>query len=1215
MHLVTTSPATMDSFAYGYNSIMANINEDNLIGVRLLIESGQVGVDDRDESGATALMTTCHRGKLNVVRILLDKGAEVNAEDSDSWTPLHYAAKEGHHTIVQYLINHGADITHKDDGGWTPLIWACYKGRRETARILIDKGANVNAAGYYNVSCLGWAAGRNHLDIVKDLIKANADVNAHDRYGTTPLIWAARKGNLQVVKTLLAAKADVDAVGMNSWRALIVATEGNHRDVVKALLEQKPNLDAQDKDGCSALTYACKAGSHEIASELVNAGAAINAVDRFGNSNLLHATKAGQRNVIQLLLDNHADVNIQGRDSKTALYCAIEKFQMNVIPILLAANPNLEAQTKDGDTALMKAVRNRCPEIISLLLDRKAKVSTSDKSGDNSLHIAMRARSNDIVELLLRNPINSQLLYRANAVGETPYGIDRTSAKPVITQLFGSHGTNSQEDFENMGYNAYCSTLANMLSDPTLQMPLTVGLFSKWGSGKSFLLLKLKQELACFSHTWRNPLFSWSPLLLALVTCVGALVATIAGLATYSYTWGGYAGGICLLFILTILFVIWFYAQHATRPDACAQKLSHFVGGTVDSLKLILQVLLCRPAGRQSNDSNQTHPINFYFTEHTKITVSTDKENSLVQMLCALYACIESDYGVFATRLFRVFTPHPVDAHATWKWRKMCCIPYYILCTLCILTTVGSVVLLYLDTYGSQPILTRLDPTHVKLALSFSSVFLGCFFIANAVSIFKIIMAVLIPHEKYLDKMISKARAPSHQVFLFAMKAEVNLMIQMVACLDSFTERQSRMVIIVDGLDTAEQEKVLEVLDAVHILFGDNKAPFIILLAIDPNVISKGMELEMKASGSEGVFDVKDYMKNIVNLPFYMKKGKPNNKGSKGRETNAKKTDGILSDTTTSKQKDKAAGLSSPSEGSQVHPTIGKEVPLTNEDNNLNMLLEGEDYFSNLTPKALRRIMNIIHITGRLLKAFDADFAWEDLSCWVNVTELWPYRLTWICIYCLVFQKRIREELSLKTIYDKIKPLIPDYHLDKNVSLDTCEKNLGLYLEEHQTSLTVLNLLTFLPYTISLDPYLRKEIVKKFRPDENFFMTSKVAEVEFSEPSFSEPGGSGRGVVSNVENEWEDNPSVTITSFRHLELVELEELCVNEVAELFFGLEGFSFNKDIFRNKIRENGISGNVLKCCNLRDLRGVLEMNFGDWEMFKIAVGILRRNRERIQ
>lgn len=83
-------------------------------------------------------------------------------------------------------------------------------------------------------------------------------------------------------------------------------------------------------------------------------------------------------------------------------------------------------------------MRSRNAEIVQLLLDKKAKVSATDKKGDTVLHIAMRARSKAIVEILLRNPKNSQLLYRPNRQGETPYNIDVNHPKTMLGQIFGA---------------------------------------------------------------------------------------------------------------------------------------------------------------------------------------------------------------------------------------------------------------------------------------------------------------------------------------------------------------------------------------------------------------------------------------------------------------------------------------------------------------------------------------------------------------------------------------------------------------------------------------------------------------------------------------------------------------------------------------------------------------------------------------------------------
>ena len=79
-----------------------------------------------------------------------------------------------------------------------------------------------------------------------------------------------------------------------------------------------------------------------------------------------------------------------------------------------------------------------------------------------------------------------QLLYKPNKQGETPYNIDMNSKKSILGSVFGARGRlNANEDSESMlGYDLYSSALADILTEPTLSMPITVGLYAKWGSGK-----------------------------------------------------------------------------------------------------------------------------------------------------------------------------------------------------------------------------------------------------------------------------------------------------------------------------------------------------------------------------------------------------------------------------------------------------------------------------------------------------------------------------------------------------------------------------------------------------------------------------------------------------------------------------------------------------------------------------------------------------------
>nr|CAG4641467.1 EOG090X019S [Eurycercus lamellatus] len=485
-----------------YRPLANFIVEDNLVGLRGFLENRHVVIDDRDENGGTALLLASIKGKSAFVRELLAHGADPNAEDIDNWTPLLCAAKGDFSTICVELLNHGANIEQRDMGGWTALMWACYKGHVETATLLVEQRAEVNVHGQFHITPLMWASGRGHVAIVRLLLNHGAKVNIGDKYGTTALIWACRKSYTEIVDMLLQAGANVEVSGIHCWTPLLVSTKENASEIVNKLLDKKPNVNATDKDGCAALTLSCKEGYYDICIALLNTGAYVNLQDRSGDTNLIHAAKAGHKAVVEALLKKYADVDMTGKERKTALYWAVEKNHVSVVRSLLTSDPNLEIATKEGDTPLLRAVRNRNLEIVQLLLDKKARVTAADKEGDTVLHIAMRARSKAIVEVLLRNPKHSQLLYRPNRSGETPYNIDLSQQKTILGQIFGARRLNTNEDNENMlGYELYSSALADMLSEPSLSMPITVGLYAKWGSGKSFLLSKLR-GLPVHFHTF-----------------------------------------------------------------------------------------------------------------------------------------------------------------------------------------------------------------------------------------------------------------------------------------------------------------------------------------------------------------------------------------------------------------------------------------------------------------------------------------------------------------------------------------------------------------------------------------------------------------------------------------------------------------------------------------------------------------------------------------
>ncbi|XP_017158522.1 kinase D-interacting substrate of 220 kDa-like [Poecilia reticulata] len=391
-------------------------------------------------------------------------------------------------------------------GGWTALMWAAYKGRTEVARLLLDREANPNITGQVQKT-----------KIISLFI-------------TLKLIWASRKGNYDSVMHLLANGADVDQEGANSMTALIVAVKGGHTDVVKELLKRNPNVNMTDKDGNTALAIAAKEGHTEIVQDLLDAGTYVNNPDRSGETVLIGAVRGGHVEIVQALLNKYADVDVRGQDGKTALYWAVEKGNAAMVRDILQCNPDTENSTKDGETPLIKATKMRSIDVVELLLDKGAKVSAVDRKGDTALHIAIRGRSRKLAELLLRNPKDGRLLYRPNKAGETPYNIDCTHQKSILTQIFGAkHLSPTESDGDMLGYDLYSSALADILSEPTMQPPICVGLYAQWGSGKSFLLKKLEDEMKTFAGQQIEPLFQFSWLVVFLTLLLCGSVAVILG--------------------------------------------------------------------------------------------------------------------------------------------------------------------------------------------------------------------------------------------------------------------------------------------------------------------------------------------------------------------------------------------------------------------------------------------------------------------------------------------------------------------------------------------------------------------------------------------------------------------------------------------------------------------------------------------------------------
>lgn len=183
---------------------------------RLLIGCG-ADINARDRLGYTPLHTAGTFDRISMAELLIDSGADVNAEDNQGDTPIHNALMRGRYEIALLLREHGAKYTDSyhitqrinmidTDRGkkiFTSLHMAALLGDTKIACSLIKNGVDINARDRLSRTPLHHAVSCVYSDIVKVLIDNGADVNARDRLGRTPLHFAMKDAAPDVIKLLI----------------------------------------------------------------------------------------------------------------------------------------------------------------------------------------------------------------------------------------------------------------------------------------------------------------------------------------------------------------------------------------------------------------------------------------------------------------------------------------------------------------------------------------------------------------------------------------------------------------------------------------------------------------------------------------------------------------------------------------------------------------------------------------------------------------------------------------------------------------------------------------------------------------------------------------------------------------------------------------------------------------------------------------------------
>ena len=247
---------------------------------------------------------------------------------------IYYASEAGLLQLLKQLIQTGADVNARGGLYGNTLQAASYNGHQGIIHLLLDKGADINASGGQHGSALQAASFMGHENIVQILLDAGADVNAQGGECGNALHAASFMGHENIVQILLDAGADVNTQGGRSGNALHAASLRGHQEIVEILLDEGADVNTQDGYYGNSLQAASFWGYQNIVQILLDAGADVNAQGG-RNGNALHAASLrGHQKIVQILLDAGADVNTQGGGYENALQAALSRGYQDVAQIL-----------------------------------------------------------------------------------------------------------------------------------------------------------------------------------------------------------------------------------------------------------------------------------------------------------------------------------------------------------------------------------------------------------------------------------------------------------------------------------------------------------------------------------------------------------------------------------------------------------------------------------------------------------------------------------------------------------------------------------------------------------------------------------------------------------------------------------------------------------------------------------------------------------------
>jgi ankyrin repeat protein len=299
-----------DLFSIIYYSV--SFGYHNLLKLTATTEPFRKALSMEDCNGETLLYLAVKFGNEQIVRVLLEEGAQTDAISSvhNKQSPLHLAVKSNSRDVVDLLLKRGASPDIMDRYRNTPLHLAADTGSSPIADLLLKHGADVNFFDNFGRTPLHFAATKGHTSVLELLLDRNAVINRRDKFGNTPL--------------------SCTKYGTKSYKLLSTKGATTDRTTIR-----RPSAQEVSSYTSYPLHWVSFTGQVERIDQLLSDGWSINQIDDTRRTPLYKAITKKHLKLVEMLIERGADINIADSNHIPPLSRAINKNDYEMTDLLL----------------------------------------------------------------------------------------------------------------------------------------------------------------------------------------------------------------------------------------------------------------------------------------------------------------------------------------------------------------------------------------------------------------------------------------------------------------------------------------------------------------------------------------------------------------------------------------------------------------------------------------------------------------------------------------------------------------------------------------------------------------------------------------------------------------------------------------------------------------------------------------------------------------